>query len=55
MSLIPKRPAVGASVIQHKNFYPPKYQGPTLYLNANPDLAVFEDCEGNRIALHSKD
>lgn len=82
MSLFPTEAGgIGGSVIEHKDFYQPGYQGPLVYLNANPDLqkvldrvnknggktlvaktqitpefgymAVFEDCEGNRIALHS--
>lgn len=83
MALFPTEPgSIGGSVIEHEDFYQPGYQGPLVYLNANPDLqmvldrvagsggktlipktqispefgcmAVFEDCEGNRIALHSK-
>jgi len=72
---------IGGSVVEHKDFYKPGYQGPLVYLNANPDvqlildrieksggtvlvpktqispefgyMAVFEDSEGNRVALHS--
>ena len=72
---------IGGSLVEHKDFYKPGYQGPLVYLNGNPDvqmildrikksggkvlvpktqispdfgyMAVFEDSEGNRVALHS--
>ena len=82
MALFPtEEGTVGGSLVEHKDFYTPGYQGPLVYLNANPDLqvildrikksagkvivpktqispehgdmAVFEDSEGNRVALHS--
>ena len=82
MQLFPvEEGTIGGSIVEHKDFYKPGYEGPLVYLNANPDLqiildriktsggkvivpktqispdfgymAVFEDCEGNRVALHS--
>ncbi len=82
MALFPvEQGAVGGALCEHKEHYFPGYQGPLVYLNANPDLrivldrvpsaggrilltktqispehgymALFEDSEGNRIALHS--
>ena len=82
MALFPvEAGTVGGAVVEHKDFYQPGYQGPLIYLNANPDLkpvldrvasnggkiivqktqispefgymAVIEDIEGNRVALHS--
>ena len=82
MALFPtEEGSVGGALCEHKDFYHPGYQGPLVYLNANPDLqrvldrvttnrgkviiqkrqvspefgymAVIEDIEGNRVALHS--
>lgn len=82
MALFPtEADGIGGALVQYEDFYIPGYQGPLIYLNANPGIqpildrvegaggkvlvprtqisenfgfmAVFQDSEGNRVALHS--
>lgn len=84
MSLFPDpHGGVGGALCLHSDFYHPGYQGPLVYLNANPTMAdklervvaaggkvikpmskisddygsmsVFEDTEGNRMAMHTNE